>query len=340
MRILLTLVLACFLFGACQKHTPDHVDHGVYIWNSRSSYNFLDTAEIRFLKKHQVQKLYCKLTDVVWNDVDHAHPVDTKDFPDDLALNIYYEIIPCIFITNEVMLKSSHDELNYMAEKIAARLSRYQTKFAEYQIDCDWSEKSQENYFYFLGKMKQNLKGILQSVTLRLYPYKYPKKVGIPPADRATLMLYNFKSPQTLVADNSIFDKAEAEKYLSDNKYPLPLDFAIPAFSWNILYANDGKFLGFIENQSLSTNPTLCKELKKDLFVIDKDTSLDGIYLRKGNLLKIESVGKKELVEARSLVELFKNTHRYTISVFDLNTKSMALIKEDQHEHVFKKNTP
>lgn len=340
MRILFASLFLMLLCGACQKSVQDHVTHGVYIWNSRSDYGYLDTTEIKFLRRNQVQRLYCKLTDVVWDDVDHAHPVDIKNVPSDADINAHYDIIPCIFITNEAMLKSSRQELDYMAEKISSRLARYHDKSTEYQIDCDWSENSKGNYFYFLTKMKQHLKTKQQSVTLRLYPYKYSQKVGVPPADRAMLMLYNFKSPQVLGEDNTIFDKVEAEKYLSDNKYPIPLDFAIPSFSWNILYASDGKFLGFINESSITTDSLLCKPLKKSLFVIEKDTTVGAIYLRKGNLLKIEHISKAELLEARSLVDEFKNSNSYTLSVFDLSYKSMALINEDQHEHVFKKNTP
>lgn len=329
------LPLLCLL--SCKEGAKDKVSNAVYVWNSRESYNFLDTTEIKFLKNNKVEKLYCKLTDVAWSEEEHAYPVDTKYLPTDKMLRSYYEIVPCIFFTNEVMLHSTEKELGYIAEKIAARLLD-EGQFTEYQIDCDWSEQSKEKYFYFLEKMKSYLKGKKLSVTLRLYQYKYPEKAGVPPADRAILMLYNFKSPQVLGKSNTIFDKVEAEKYISQKPYKLPIDFALPSFSWEILYTSEGKFLGFIEDKTLKDDKALFKSRDKNTFVALRDTAIGGLYLRTGNILKHESAGMEELKAAQKLIDDFKNTDAYTVAIFDLNTLTTTLINSNPDENIFAKS--
>ena len=324
---------------SCEQD-KDQVTQGIYVWSERRSYEYLDTAELKFVHRHQVKKIYCKLTDVVWDEASHATPEDIRDLPYDPTLNTFVSVVPCIFFTNEVMLKSSPEELRYIAEKIAMRLGNEKVNYKEIQIDCDWSAQSKEHYFFFLKTLQSLLRGTKISVTLRLYQYRYPDKAGVPPAARAMLMLYNFKSPQVLSQGNTIFDKAEALKYLSDKKYPLPLDFALPSFSWNLLYDAHGMFLGFIKNTNLHEDHNLFSPIHDHQFVCLADTVVEGLYLRKGNILKKEYISMKELEQARALVTAFKNTDMYTLALFDLSTQTQTLINADTDEKIFFKNTP
>lgn len=55
-------------------------------------------------------------------------------------------------------------------------------------------------------------------------------------------MCYNISDIKNPGTENSIFTEGEARKYFTNiNKYPLPLDIALPAFSWAVVYRN-GKF--------------------------------------------------------------------------------------------------
>ncbi|MBQ5638620.1 MAG: hypothetical protein IIV06_06170, partial [Alistipes sp.] len=60
-----------------------------------------------------------------------------------------------------------------------------------------------------------------------------------PPADRGVLMLYNtgaLKDPKT---HNSILDIEDVKPYLRVSTYPLPLDYAYPAFGWGVKFVDD-----------------------------------------------------------------------------------------------------
>ena len=111
--------------------------------------------------------------------------------------------------------------------------------FNEIQIDCDWTKYSKEKYFYLLKKIKE-LSDKKLSCTLRLYPYKYPDIMGVPPVDKATLMCYNLIKPLSQQNKNSILDIEELKKYLNEKKSsPLHLDIVLPTFYWTQLYQNN-----------------------------------------------------------------------------------------------------
>src|SRR5690606_16305757 len=100
-------------------------------------------------------------------------------------------------------------------------------------------------YFYFLRRLK-SIRPWQISVTLRLYPFAYPKHMGMPPADRATLMCYNLLSPKEAGMRNAVLDQPTLEQYLKIAQpvnYPLHLDLALPLFSWMHVH-RDGRFLG------------------------------------------------------------------------------------------------
>jgi hypothetical protein len=134
---------------SCSKKSNAKKTNGIYVWSNRNSYDFYTDAESKSLIKNGIGKTYCKLTDVVWDQEFHASPSDIHDMPSrDNNLFGTVDNIPCIFFVNDVMIKSSKIELEYMAKKIAGRINKMEVK--EVQLDCDWSEKSKDNYFYFL----------------------------------------------------------------------------------------------------------------------------------------------------------------------------------------------
>ncbi|HMC85958.1 MAG TPA: hypothetical protein VKI61_10545 [Chitinophagaceae bacterium] len=53
-------------------------------------------------------------------------------------------------------------------------------KIDEIQIDCDRTNQNHEKYFQFLKIFKQLYPDKIISATIRLYPYKYFDKTGIP----------------------------------------------------------------------------------------------------------------------------------------------------------------
>jgi hypothetical protein len=341
MRALLSCVLlfCMFCLGSCSKSHVKQTKNGIYVWDNRSYYRYFDSADISFLKQNSIDKIYFKLLDADWDEFSHAYPTDVNESPvygyDSFEAN-YFEYVPCLFFTNTVMLRSTKPELEYMAQKIAEKLSTFKY-FSEYQVDCDWSEQSRENYFYFLGKLKSLLKDKKLSVTIRLFQFRYPDKAGVPPANRGMLMLYNFSSPKEFKEQNSIFDEAEGKKYVTSKAYPLPLDIVLPSFSWAALYGPDKKFQSLLHADLLSTIPEIAHETAKNIYTVNRDTVVQNIYFRKGDLIKMERTEAQQLKEAAALADSFTNNSDYTLSIFALNEGTIQLFKTADVKKVYDK---
>jgi len=99
---------------------------------------------------------------------------------------------------------------------------QYRNQIKEIQFDCDWTPSTKEKYFAFLKKMKHLFADKRISCTIRLYPFKYPKKAGVPPIDRGMLMCYNAGDVKDINAINSLFNKNEVLAYFKGaESYPL-----------------------------------------------------------------------------------------------------------------------
>jgi hypothetical protein len=64
---------------------------------------------------------------------------------------------------------------------------------------------------------------------------QYRERTGVPPVDRGMLMFYNMGKLSAEPGARSIYDADAAERYLARvGEYPLPLDLALPIWSWTV----------------------------------------------------------------------------------------------------------
>jgi hypothetical protein len=179
----------------------------------------------------------------------------------------------------------------------------------EFQIDCDWTENTRENYFSFLTEYKKLIEQqhAQLSVTLRLYPYKYSEKMGIPPAHRALLMCYNTGNIHQSSTENSILDYKTAAAYFTrEAAYPLPLDIGLPIFSWGVWF-REGKYRSIIHqiDHNWLENPALFEQTKNE-FTCKQDTLMGEYYLREGDLIRWEKPQPEDL---NKTAQLIRKTH-------------------------------
>lgn len=305
------------------------IERGIYFWENDTP--FLTKENSLALDSLKIEKLYVKIYEVDRVDgknvpiAKSSLKLTTKDLKN-------RELIPCIYMLNKVFVESSKEELDALANNVVRltlafldeKLSEdVSIPFPEIQIDCDWSEKSQGNYFYFLRKMKK-LTDKKISCTLRLYPYKFHEKMGVPPCDRATLMCYNLLNPIKNPRKNSILDIDEMSKYLDTKfEYPLPLDVALPVYSWMQCYDRDqfrGVVHGPIENYS-----SLMTHHKGLWYTMQVDTVVSDLYMRKGDRIKLERVSQTDLSKAVDLIKksrVLKNDA--VISYFHLSSQELS----------------
>ncbi len=295
------------------------------------------------MKTLQIKKLYVKFFEVEGSEIFGAIPTAKSQ----LTLNDYSKkwvieedsslaatmthlnIIPTVFIRNKVFYSLSKAGLDSLAKNMNHLIYKYfnakfpnATSFNEIQIDCDWTTKTKENYFYLLTALKKySTKNI--SCTLRLYPYSYPEIMGVPPVDRATLMCYNLLPPLESENKNSILDVRELEKYLKrKSDYPLNLDIALPAFSWMQVYQNN-EFKRMINPGEFSLLGVL-KPIKPLWYEVQKDTMVGDFFLRSGDKIKYEEITEALTLETIKLLKKYIPAHEsMTLTLFHLDADNL-----------------
>lgn len=319
----LILALTILTLLGCGKTEEINIKRASYYWaTNRSLYDVTDDV-----KNLALEKSYYKIFEVDYTPVRGAFPI-VKNRPFSYELNGEKEFVPTVFVKNEVLKNLNGEELKELADNMVFLIQEYSSFtedeliFEEIQIDCDWTKTTKDNYFALLKEIKK-LSGKKISCTLRLYPYAYPDAMGVPPVDRVMLMCYNLENPLTNPDKNSILDNNELEKYIKGKKkYPLPMDIALPVFSWTLHYKNN------TFHQLINLSSKELKEFtKKDdalWYTVTEDKTLDyNNYLRIGERLKCEEVAYGDLEIAIKLlkkhVELDKNI---TIALFDLQSST------------------
>jgi hypothetical protein len=291
---------------------------------------------VEIIKECKISKLYLKLFEVEFDEQLGAIPISKTN------LYLYSDfdsliVIPCVYIQNNVFSEIKQSEIEEFADntvflmsKKMEVLSSQPVPFSEIQIDCDWTPSTKENYFKFLEVLRKKI-NVKLSCTLRLYPYKYSDKMGVPPVDRVMLMCYNLISPKNNDAKNSIFDLNEFKKYTDVAvNYPLPIDVALPKYSWNICYENK-TFKGVLNGPHPGLKPHL-KPINSLWSTLQKDTIIDNIYLRRGFRIKHETVSNellKKLIDQLKIHTKLKGTT--TVSFFQLDEEEF---KNTTHEEL------
>ena len=321
-KIVLFVFVSCLFLGCSNK--VEKVEKSFYYWKS-DSWN-LSEKERSTMTVLDIKKIYVKFFEVDHNDAFGDFPIAKT------SLNIYQQdsltIIPTVYLKNEVFKNTTTKRMDSLADNINFLINKYvKDKFEranpvkEFQMDCDWTLKTKDNYFYFLNKLKEISKKQI-SCTLRLYPYKYPDKMGIPPVDKVTLMCYNLINPLENKTKNSILDSKELELYLNKKqKYHLHLDIALPVYSWMQVYQNN-KFSKVIYTNHKDIQKSL-KKMKPLWYEVTKDQVVDGFYLRVGDKIKYENTTAEKINEAIELIK--KNV------VFDANT-TITLFHLDEEQ--------
>jgi hypothetical protein len=346
-RLLLLSLFPVFLFSCKEKK----VTRAYYYWRNST---YVSDLEKSFLRQHAMQKLYAKCLDIDWNEVNQAHPLTITDVHEiAYALQTYdsmaIQVVPVIFITNKTFRHTDSADIPLLATRILRKClpgfdgqaipseqwGRRMPIPLEIQFDCDWSATTKDKYFYFLQEVRRQLAGesIAITATVRLHQYKYPTKTGVPPVDRGMLMIYNVEKLTDYASTNSIFDYKKAKTYFTGNRpYPLPLDIALPAYSWGIIF-RQGKFYQ-IENE---LNPdtlqqsAFLRNTRDNTWKVTADTVFYDVFLRPGDEIRLEKIDEQTLRQVAQLAGKAINTDSFTVTLFEL---SDAEIKNYQHETI------
>lgn len=296
-RLLLLIILIICLSGCTDKQTPIV---SFYAWKSKLTAQDADTA---YLNKLKTKKIYVRMFDL-GNKENEAYPL--ADFsPIDIP-SFTQEVIPVIFITNKTFLQCPAEDMDSLAHRCLARMdSLYSRHFNKlplgYQFDCDWTERTRNNYFYFLECIKKLREKAEVSCTIRLHQIKFRDKTGIPPVDKGVLMYYASSQPTDFSNKNTILNNEEAALYIENlHTYSLHLDIALPLYSWGIVRNPFGqiKLINGVCETDVNAHPEFYSKQSEGIYKILQSHYLRGMWINKGYELKIEEISPETLLEA------------------------------------------
>lgn len=316
------------LFSCKEKEDPII---SFYFW--KTNYQ-LSAIEQDVLVENKVEKIYIRYFDLdLHNGTKEVFPRSPIHFSQKPTVN---EIVPVVFIKNSVLLQSNLD-VDSLAQKTFNYITLINTKnqltCQEIQIDCDWSLNSKENYLSLIESFKRISKKKI-SATIRLHQVKYFEKTKIPNVDSGVLMYYNMG---TIAVNslNSIYDQGIAKRYISSlKKYPLPLKIALPIYAWGV-HSRDHKILGLrskltARDLELDVNFNFINE---NSFEVKHSTYRKGVFYKKGDIVKIESISTSDLQEMAADLSANLKQKPSEIIFYDLDELNIKNYEKD----IFKK---
>ncbi len=241
------------------------------------------------------------------------------------------QIVPVVFVVNEVLKNRTHKQLDDLAGKIvyyvAGKIKQSgKTSFNELQIDCDWTQTTRDNYFYLLNCIKANnqLKNKYLSATLRLHQLKNQKGSGIPPVNRVMLMCYNMGNLRKYGSQNSILEQSELEKYIGHNlsKYPMPVDVGLPLFSWAVVF-REKQYAGIAKrlNLALLSDNKLFHQNEPHLYTLQQN--LPDYGLKRADEIRWETISGDQLQHAAQHIQKYLKSDTVNIIYFHLDEQSL-----------------
>lgn len=325
-----------FAFISCRHKSTDansnNIERGVYYW--KSSESVFDSTETAAVKKLDIKKMYVKFFEVEFDQIYGVRPVSKTSinfrYADNAAVKNQVTVVPVVFIKNEALTNTQKEDIEKLADNINFLVKKKYVEHIGYisdlvikelQIDCDWTATTKDKYFTLLKVLKQ-ISGSQISCTLRMYPYKYPEIMGVPPVDKVTLMCYNLNNPLEYENKNSILEIAELKEYLDTKKpYPVHLDIVLPINSWMLLFKNN-QFAGILHDEDIIKD--IAKPIKPMWYVATRDTLVDEVLIREGDMIKYEETGKEQLKEVAGLLKAKLNLKgKTTISFFHLDKSTL-----------------
>ena len=307
----------------------------------KSTFNVKDVS-VDWLDSIPVNKLYIRFFDVDV-DVDQG-PVPVAPLTG-LPQKLPYSLTPVIFITNETFLKVREErELVDLADKLVGKLLQMSRPHIvkEWLIDCDWSPKTRIPFFKFCRILDEKARNnhIELKATIRLDQYKNVESTGVPPVKSGLLMAYNMGALENWETSNSILNEKDAAAYLQNPKrYPLPLTLGLPIYQWGVIF-RDSIFTGLINGLDTSdlTDSTRFKKTGKNTFELSKNTFLQGFYLYEKDKIRIEKVGKDEILSIIHLLKKWKSVNdNKEIVFFHLDERIMDSVNGSFFKHFSQK---
>jgi hypothetical protein len=337
--LLYLLIPVLPLVNGCSHSGNAKVTRGVYYWKTSLSINQND---LKWINENHIRKMYVRFFDVDWNpNVNQAVPVSEITLESKPPERV--EIIPTVFITNRTIINIADSLIKGLAQKIFGKISYKMKGFnlfplKEIQMDCDWSTGTKDKYFQLINGLNELAvkKNISVTATIRLHQVKYFKKTGVPPVKRGMLMFYNMSDVADIRTRNSIYDEDIAKRYLVNfDKYPVPLDVVLPAFSWGVLFKNRkiSRLINDVSETELTGSGSF-KSLGSGYYRAEENNYLHGIFIGDKDIIRLEQITPADTKAAAELVSHYIKNDSIVVSIYHLNKETVGQYGKEVWEDI------
>lgn len=331
------IALLAALCCACGKSDTDGVPEpapAVYYWRTTLT---LDSTERAFLAEHNIKKVYLRYFDVTVGADGKIAPNATLRFADSLPPDI--EVIPTVFITENC--------LRYDLDEFAPRIVRRVTTMTdanrvnaarELHLDCDWTERSLDDYYAFLKAVRAQLpEGYRLSATIRLHQLA----MAPPPVDYGVLMVYNTGDLTDHSCPNPILDERDVVPYvkrLAD--YRLPLCAAYPNFGWNLLF--DGTtFKAILYGEDLADSTVYYRlDPTRHLVIQSRDIYIargaETVHLNAGDSVLSRLPAPNAIVKIHDMLAKRRPTINSQVIIYSLDSKNINNYNSKHYEKIYR----
>jgi hypothetical protein len=334
----LVSVLASGLGCRERAREPSPPARAFYFWRTRLD---LSPAERDALTSLRVTRLFVRFFDVEWSAAEAApRRVAVLDARSPATLPAGLDVVPVVFLRAEVFARSRPGELPALASRTWQEIRRVAADgglpFRELQVDCDWTDTTQAAYFAFLEHLgrEAHAAGVALGATIRLHQVKYRERTGVPPVERGMLMFYNMGRISADRDRISIFDPASAALYTARLRdYPLPLDAALPLWSWTV-HLRGEEVVGLLQATDPDELPAIpwLAPAGAGRFAARRTAFLHGSLVREGDVLKAEPIGDAETRAAAEMVAAAlplppgpgSGARPRTVALFDLSERNLS----------------
>ncbi len=347
--ILIAVAAALLAIAGCGKRSRDAgppATRAFYYWRTTFA---LSTAEQHALGELGVTRLYLRMFDVEWRaDQDGPATMGPLQTEDAAALGDL-EVVPVVYLKNDVFKQVPAGRTAELAawtwREVTRRTQALGVTVRELQLDCDWTDSTRDRFFAFVRDLDAvaGPAGVALSATIRLHQIKYRERTGVPPVARGMLMFYNMGRFSPDPEARAIFDEDAARRYLTRiDDYPLPLDAALPIWSWTIHLRDD-----VVEGLLQSTDPDELADLDflapagPDRYRVTRTAFLHGTLLREADVLKVEVTGPSETQTAATMLAArlaprAPGGAARAVALFDLSERNLHRHGLDDLDHVFR----
>ena len=329
-RCCLFFSLLCLMLTACRHHNKPI---SFYYWKTQFS---LNEFENNILKQQDVTTLYVRYFDIDFA-AEAAQPAPVSPIHLDTSIK-HFKVVPVIFIKNRTFERLDSAAIITMAantRQLVDQINQSQhISTSEIQFDCDWTERTRNNFFLFIRHYRTISKQVISS-TIRLHQVKYKERAGIPPVDYGVLMYYNMG---TISADdlNSIYEQSIANRYNSFIKsYPLQLDVALPVFSWSFTI-REGKVVELLNKIDFASFNNDSNFIRAGInrFKAKHSCFKAGHYFKANDEIKQEHVPVNSLLDITDQINRYSNLRIGKLIFYDLDSSNLIQYEKDLFEKI------